>query len=328
MVVTAAGIDTWSPSWYADPEGAAARWLRERAVLPAKLGFYLPEKILGHRVGWFPAGGLVYAEGHPLMVDGVAELCPPAELVARALDLQDAILKTGLPLPTRERPFESLGPTSEGFAGLRRVDATVNLKLDSAQGRALLAGIAACARDAPGVAEAIWGPSRAVETVYFRGRSGKSVLGRWYDKAVEATLGPRGTLIRGEDQRRWPKGCRRDPEELTVDYVRSQFQRRFYTLYKASKGVTVAGAAVCAVKLAEAAEAGEIGRQQARLLAGDVFYEAHGLSVARPSTLRRSRAARRELGIVLADGVLDEVEVDVSGILEEALDTDAWCRRG
>ncbi len=327
MVVTAAGIDTWSLCWYADPDGPAARWLQERACVPGKIGFYLPEKVLEYRVGWF-RGGLVWAEGHPLMVDGVAALCPPGELVACALDLQDAILATGLPLPTRERPFESLGPTSEGFAGLRRADAAVDIALDSAQGRALLAGIAACARDAPGVAEVIWGPSRAAETVYFRGRTGKKVLGRWYDKAVEATLGPRGTLIRGEDQRRWPKGCRRDPEELTVDYVRSQFQRRFYTLYKASKGVTVAGAAVCAAKLAEAAAAGEISSHKARVLAGDVLLEAHGLSVGPASTLRRSRAARRELGLVLADGVLEEIEVDVSGILEEALDTDAWGRRG
>ena len=100
----------------------------------------------------------------------------------------------------------SLGPTSEGFAGLRRLDATVNLSMPTGPaGLAFLAGVMACAKDAPGVAQGVWSPSRALETVYFRGHAGKSVLGRWYDKGVEGNLAPRGELVRGEDQRRWAK---------------------------------------------------------------------------------------------------------------------------
>lgn len=44
----------------------------------------------------------------------------------------------------------------------------------------------------------------SVETVYLRGHSGVKILGRWYDKGLEAGSAPRGLLIRAEDQRRYP----------------------------------------------------------------------------------------------------------------------------
>lgn len=325
--VTEAGVDTWSPCWYVAPDGPAARWLGEQATVPSKRGAWLvAEPVGGHRLGWFPAG-LVFAEGHP---DPAGGLCPANELVPRALELQEAIQAAGLPLSGRERGFTSLGAASEGLSGLRRADFTVNVEMAGPAGLATLAAIAGLMRDAPGVKNVIYGAQRRVETVYLRGHSGRAVLGRWYDKATESLVGPPGSLVRGEDQRRWPKGYRRDVEELTPTEVKRSFQRRFYPLWKASKGVTVAGLAVVVEKLVEAVDAGEIGRQQGRLLIGDTCLEAygHGGELVSPSTRRLSRQLRRELGLVLADGVLQEVEVDVAEVLEAALDTDLWERRG
>ena len=241
------------------------------------------------------------------------------------------MLQAGLPVPTRDRKFDNLGPSSEGFAGLRRADSTVNVAMPgTAEGLVVLSGIAACVRAAPGKPEVRFGPGGVVETVYLRGWSGKNVLGRWYDKATEAVLGERATVIRGEDQRRWPKGSRRDPEELTAEQLRRAFQQRFYPLWQATKGVTVGGPMLVVEKVIDLVEAGEIKPQQARLLVADTILESFGAanSLIRPSTLRRSRRLRRDHGLHLADGVLEEVEVDVHAVLEAALETDAWERRG
>jgi len=325
--VTEAGVDTWSPSYYVDPDGACARWFHERATMPSARGsMLLPEKIAGHRVGIFPALGLVFAEGHP---DPAGGLCPGGELVGRALDLQESLLAAGIPLPLRERPFDTLGPTSEGLGGLRRADFTVNLEMPSeAHGLAFLGGVAAVARQSPGKAEVFF--DRQIETVYFRGYAGRKVLGRWYDKGAESLVASRGHLIRGEDQRRWAKGDRRDPSELTGDMLRRSFQRRFYPLYKASKGVTVGGPYVVVKRIQEAVDAGELGRKQARALIGDTFIEAIGAesSFLEGRTLRRSRQLRRELGAVLADGVIENVAVDVAAVLEQAMESELWDRRG
>lgn len=327
MIVTEAGVDTWSPSWYVNPDGPAASWFREHATIPGPTGSHLlPEKIDGHRVGWFPSG-LVFAEGHP---DPNA-LAAPAGLPARTLRLQDAIVRAGVPLNTRQRPFRHLGADSEGWAGVRRVDATVNLATpSSAEGLAVLAGIAACVRDAPGHAEVRFGTDRAVETVYLRGPGGKRALGRWYDKGLESRQAPRGQMIRAEDQRRWGKLERPDATDLTPEALRLGFHRRFYPLWKATRGVTVGGPFVLAEKVMAAVQAGRIGQREAESLCGHMLLSQvsgrRGASSRR--TMYRREARARELGIVLGDGVLQEVEVDVAAVLEAALETDAWNRRG
>ena len=92
----------------------------------------------------------------------------------------------------------------------------------------------------------------------------------------------------------------------------------------------MAGPMVLVHRLREAVDAGEVGQQQARLAFADTMLEACGAAedFARPSTLRRSRAIRRRLGLVLAEGVIEEVELDVHAVLEAALETDKWERRG
>jgi hypothetical protein len=150
------------------------------------------------------------------------------------------------------------------------------------------------------------------------------VLGRFYDKGYESGAAARGTLLRLEDQRRWPRASRRDVTELTGDYVRGQFQRRFYPLWKASKGVTVGGVLVLAQKLLELQEAGDVTPRQAERLAGFLVLEqAQASRVSRATTFRR-QAEVGELGLVLADGVLEEVEVDLHAVMEEALDGAVW----
>jgi hypothetical protein len=330
VAVTAAGVDTWSPCWYVDTDGRGASWLREFATVHGPRGSQLlPEPIAEHRVGWFPSG-LLFAEGHP---GGDGSLCPASELLVRALDLQEALQAADVPVNGRQRSFASLGSMSEGWAGVRRVDATVNVDaVCRGDGLAVLAGVAACVRDAPGHAEVRYGVDHAVETVYLRGYAGKRVLGRCYDKGLESNLADRGRLLRFESQQRWGKLNRRDVDELDAAALRSAFHRRFYPLYQATKGVTVGGPTVVASKLLEAVAAGEITAQSAESLCGHLMFRAvggrRGAGISRRTMYRREQRAR-ELGVVLGDGVLEEVvEVDVGAVLEQCLDTELWDRRG
>ncbi|HEV2821381.1 MAG TPA: hypothetical protein VGW11_12840, partial [Solirubrobacteraceae bacterium] len=276
------------------------------------------------------ASGMLYAEGHP-SPDG---LCAPGKLAASQDALVAALLAADVPLPNGRSADVWLGPgdavRESGFAGVRRLDSTLDLKVSSsAEGLAIMAGVAAVARDAPRGMADVWfaADGSGVETVYFRGPAGKKVLGRWYDKGREAATAPRGTLLRPEDQRRYVKGTRRDVTELSASYVRGKFHQRFYPLYQASKGVTVAGPIVLAEKLAQAVEDGELTATQAEKVAGHLLLQAvadrssNGVS---SRTRRRRRAVARELGLVLADGVLQEVEVDLHDVLDQCMDAGAW----
>lgn len=302
--------------------------------------------MLGYRVGWFPSG-LLFAEGRPgadehLLGPGAeALLCPAPELPGRLEALLRAFDEAELPAPrARARPLAKMPDATQsdylamgpGFAGFRRCDATVNVAMPGrAQGLAVLAGIAAAVRDAPGKADIFYGPDRAVETVALLGHAGKRMLGRWYDKGLEAGRAWRGELIRGEDQRRWSKGDRRGLDELTAAGLREGFRRRFYPLYKAMKGVTVAGPLVLAEKISALADVGELSPREAESLMGHVCLMAvrgrRGAGLSR-RTMYNRESRIREYGLQLADGVLEEVEVDVGEVLELALETDAWERRG
>lgn len=325
--VAAAGIDTWSPCWYVDRDSLAGAWLDGIATVPTARGRLLPRPVLGHRIGWDRASGLLFADGHP-SADG---LCSAGDLPAAFDGLVAAMLESGVPIPNGMTADVWLGAgdggcREDGFAGLRRVDATLDLAVDSAaEGLGILAGVAAVTRDAPSSkAEVIWSDDgRCVETVYLRGRGGKKVLGRWYDKGVESkTAGP-GRLVRPEDQRRYVKGTRRSVEEYTAPYTRAKFHQRFLPLWQASKGVTVAGPIILAKKLAERVEAGDITPAQADDLAGFLVMEA--VQVQRSGrTRRRRRAQVRELGLVLADGVLQEVEIDLHDVLDQVMDGGTW----
>jgi hypothetical protein len=249
-----------------------------------------------------------------------------------------------------------------GFAGVRRLDSTADLRFDSsAEGLAFMAGVAALGL--PRGKQAIWRAGdgtfepkhqdaqreawrhgngeldeapmygraavpRAIETVAFYGHSGKKMLARVYDKGVEAGLAPRGRLLRPENQDRFVKDTRRDVAELTTGYVKERFAKRFRPLWQASKGVTVAGAPVLIEKVYDLVDQGVITPAAAEALSGFAMAQSSGRWVGSRATYYRRRRQLREHGIVLPDLGLDEVEVNLHDILAEVFETDAWERRG
>jgi hypothetical protein len=340
-VIAIAGVDTWSPCWYVDRQSSAAEMLDALASTPATRGRLLPDPVGGHRIGWNKAAGMLYAEGHP-EADGLA---PPDDLVERLRELEEQLLEYGVPLPPGTVHSGSvLAQTDDldGFGGVRRCDATVDLRVGSrAQGLAILAGAAAIATTTPRAQGQVFyakDGTGSVETVYLRGSSGVKVLGRWYDKGLESWgPGRRGERIRIEDQRRYPKGHRRDVAELSSAYVRAKLQDRFLPMYRASKGVKVAGQVVLIDKLCELAESGQLRPAQAERLAGYLAVRRRGFSGRDWSQREREAYERlerdrkrslRELGLVEASGAIEEVEVDLHEVLELALDGAAWGARG
>jgi hypothetical protein len=320
VTVEQAGIDTWSLSWRVREDSPAARAMRELASVRVARGFAMPEQIEGHKVGWFPSARLLFAEGHP----GGDRLGNPAELAAVMRQVEEGIMDYGIPLPPGDAAFDRSG--SIGFAGVRRLDVTADLRFGSgAEGLAALAGVAAM--QMPRMKSATWrGPRGHLETVAFYGYTGKKMLGRWYDKGIEAASAPRGTLIRPEDQRRWGAGSRRTVEELTTGYVREKWVQRFRPLWQATKGITVGGHSIIAEKLAELVAEERITPRQAESLLGYATFEANGHSIGKRSTKYNRRAALRRAGLVMADDALTEVEVDLSAVLDAALEADCWGR--
>ena len=351
LTVERAGVDTWSPCWYV-PDGLARREI-ERRFREESNGGILREAVAGHRVGWVGStGGLLWAEGHPAELVGETGLFAPGRLSEALRVISEALWEHGVPIPdgpTRwrgttgsELPGITEGYQTCGFAGVRRCDATVDLRFQNrADGLAVLAGVAALFTEMRGQADIRYAKgARGIETAYLMGYGGVRRLGRWYDKGVETGEAPRGTWIRAEDQRRWGKESRRDVAELSGPYVRAQWQRRFLPLWRASQGVTVSSPVGLADKLYEAAADGRITSRQCESLCGYLLLSSRregsrivvdgrkldrdrGLSEA---TVYRRRADLREVGLVLAEGltVLEDVEVDLHEVIERALDEAPW----
>ena len=302
--VVQAGIDTWSPAWYAG-DSMLARVMASRAEGQGRVRL-LREPVSGYRVGWFPETCLVFAEGHPV-VDGLG--CPD-DLPAALDALEEQLQASDVPV----------GPTCR--AGVRRLDAAVDLRTDSAsEGLGILAGVAALT--VPGGKLVAYRSGRAIESVLLKSASGKTTA-RVYDKGVESGRAQRGRLIRPEDQRRYVKATRRDAHKLTVGSVRQRYRDRFVPLYHSAKGVKVAGALVLAERLGEAVDAGMIEPSRARSLAGYLVLEAAGVPQGSRSTRYTLERECRELRLILGAGALQEVEVDLGASLE----ADAWARRG
>lgn len=336
-MVAQAGVDTWSICWYLGEGSAPAKAMEQLATEPAPRSRLLADKVAGHRVGWFPGTRLMFAEGHP-EADGLAR----ADSLVGAADRVAAELRDRGILPPHRKyaPHAKVGPDGRqvgfralggtGFGGIRRLDSTVDLSFDDpGEGLAALAGVAALPlpRMKTQVMREVGG--RRVETVYFRGSSGKRVLGRWYDKGVEAGTARRGMHVRPEDQRRFPKPARLSVEAVaSSSYVRDAFVRRFEPLWRAAKGVKVGGVMELAQRLAELQDEGLISPAEAKRIAGHLVLDAADACRQSRSTVYADRRAARDRGLVLADGVLDHVEVDLGEVLEQALDAECWGAQG
>lgn len=329
--VVQAGVDTWSPCWYL--HGCSEARAALDAVVDRRRGGLLSQVVDGHRVGWMSDLALLWAEGKAA---GEAVL-PPTDLELRYWALVRALQESGVPLPggLARREFAHPGmpglDEQAGAGGLRRLDLTVDVSFaDPVEGRAFLAGVAALGRVLPGRQAEVrcaTDGSGAIETVYVRGRAGKKVLARCYDKGVQSGLAGRGELVRLEDQRRWPRELRRSVEELQPTYLRGLWHRRWLHLWRASNGVIVAGPAVLADRLADLVVAGEVTQAEAERLAGFLLLQSRGVAHSRATVYRR-RQRLRELGVLLGDGVLEEVEVDVHQVMERALDSPVWGSQG
>jgi hypothetical protein len=323
-VTVTAGVDTWSPCWRLHEDSDAAAAIDQLATRPTRRGRLVEEPIDGHRIMWFPSAGLLAAEGHPA---GEGNLATPNVLPEALQRLTGALeASMGAQLPTARR----FAFSEHGHAGIRRLDTAVNLAWDgeSREGLALLAGLAALVP--PGKLQSVirrQPGGRAYETVAWHGRRG--LVARAYDKGVEGNLAARGQLVRLEDQRRWPNNARREVEELTGDYVRETWRRRFMPLWQATKGLKIVTTQKLAQELRAAVDEGRCSQGEAVGVAAQLLMESAGVRPLGHRQTRWRRATKaRELGLVLADGVLQEQEFDVAEIMGAALDTDAWERVG
>lgn len=323
VVAEAAGVDTWKLLWHVDPEGFAADHMSSLATVKSKRGYLLPDEIAGHRVGFYPVPGVIYAEGHP---SGEDTLCSPPNLQTAFSRVERELLERDVPLPGGVTMTDYYGEWFPGFGGVGRLDSTLNLRTESSgEGAAIMAGVAALLGQTG--KQELWRQRGRLETVTMHGWGGNRVIGRWYDKGVEASIAPVGRLLRPEDQRRWPREMRRDVGELTPEYVRGKFHDRFVPLWKASKGVTVGGPLIIAGKLKQLVDDGAISANAADRMAGFLLMEE--LGVRRSSRTRRyKRAEVQSHGLVLADGVLEEVEISLEQVMEACLDADGWGAAG
>lgn len=337
-MIEAAGVDTWSVAWYLGEGSSAHRAIDALATEQGPRSRLIPEAVADHRVGWFPGSRLLFAEGHP----APGALAKSHELPGAFQRLSEALNDRGV-LPPAHRRVPRVQPVYDGkvrmavpdvggtgFAGVRRLDSTVDLRFDDPlEGLCALAGVAALPiprcktkviREAGG---------RRVETVYFHGYGGKRVLGRWYDKGIESGDAARGAHVRPEDQRRYSAEVRPPLEALAeTTYIRDQFVKRFETLWSAAKGVKVGGVLELAKRLDELVGQGAISQTAAKRIAGHLVLDAAGCQHQSRSTRLRDRADARRHGLVLADGLFDEVEVDLGEVLERAMDSEAWGAQG
>jgi hypothetical protein len=318
-----AGVDTWKLCWrlhHATDAGVAAE---EQAVIPTRRGRRFLEPVDGYQVIWFPNPGLLAAEGHPA---GKGQLGSPGSLpeaqarLTRALEAQ-----LGADLPA----LQTFKFSEDGIAGVSRLDITVDFAWDGdrREGLALLAGLAAVKPPGQLARRSRFQPGGGpLETVDWLGASG--IKARAYDKSVESLLAPRGQLIRLEDQRRWASGGRRDVEELTAAYVQRTWQQRFMPLWRATKGLKIVSRTKLARELKAAVNEDRCTPGQAIDVAGHLVMEAAGVHVGSRNTRWRHASKARELGLVLADGVLEEEEYDVGEMMEAAFDPAVWMGPG
>lgn len=294
--VTEFGIDTWRVARYLDSE-------RDLRVARSFFGGVVG-KVGEHSAGVIAGPRLMWLEGHP-SCEGLAA---PADLADHEQQLLQAVSDLGLPVGRD--------------AGLRRLDSTVTLQYEQpGQGLAFLRGMAAV--DMPRLKTAVYkGTDAKPQTVYFLGPGrSRRKLARVYDKGVESGRGRPGEFVRLETQTRISK----DAAEVVTpavmarhhQLVGSYFKDRFTPVALSVDGVHVATASVLADRVAELVSEERLSPGAGARLLG--FLVAGDRLDVPASTARRWRAELRKLGLILADPMSDELDIDLGEALEVAL---------
>lgn len=320
-----AGVDTWSICWYLRPESRAAIAAERLATISSTRFRMFEDQVDGHKVLYEPGSRLLAVEGHP---GGEALLAPVGELPAAVERLATGLKDLGVSVPPyRYRTLESprgvrRGTGNSGFAGIRRLDLTVDIERRSAVGVPILNCVAAV--EPPRLLRSdVYRAKRgrAIETVAWKG--GRGLLARVYDKGIEQGRGQhrRGELIRFEDQRRFDKATRPSVEDVVDGYGEMLFRNRFEVLRHATKGVMVTTLDGLVERVEELVETGELGPAEAKKLLGALVFDSKGVELGSRTTRWRQRDQLRRCGLLLADGVLEPgEEIDLSDELDEVME--------
>lgn len=304
--VAAAGVDTWSPCWYAEPGTPPARAMRALASRASGRAWLLPEPVAGHRAGWFPDAGLLFAEGRP----GGEELTPAAALPATLGSLAAALAELGIPVAAAR------------CAGLRRLDVAADVWTDSPlEGLALLECIAAASIGAGKLAA--FRAQRCAESVLVKTRAGRTTA-RVYDKGAQTGAAPRGRWLRLEAQWRFPRGARPAPERLDGGELRRRFARRFEPLWQAAGGLRLAAPLALAERLGAAVAAGQLAPSRARSLAGYLLLGAAAVPQGARRTTYELERECRELGLAVSLDAERERRIDAAEILDRCMAPGVW----
>lgn len=253
----------------------------------------------GWRFGSIEALGLTWAEGRPC-----------ADRLARP----DDVLRAG----GAARAFvdETLGVRRD--RGVARVDITTTRTFSTeSEARAFLAGMAAL--DLPRCETIRRG--RPVHSVAWAHPAGRRILARCYDKGLERSGDP-FRHVRLEDQRRFRSGGRPTLEAVAdPKFQRERFERRFGPMASAAEGIRAASFPFIAQSIADEFRFGLRPRAESERLAASLVLLGGGASDAySKATAWRRRREMRRAGYVLIDDERDATEVDLSSVLEGALE--------
>jgi|GEM_PF-6316760 len=222
------------------------------------------------RVGVYP-DGLAYVEGRA------------AALVEGSRDCHDLLTVGDLPLAeqaARAQMLEVVGTSGGEHAALGRVDLAAELRFSRGdEGQAFLHALRAL--DVPhGKVGMDGGKAGAIETVYVRGITGRSVHMRAYDKGLEAGTDGPGRRIRVERQIRPRKSREQTVAMFQASNTRAAFLGRL-AAFQDVPSVCVADAAGAIDRLAELHDQGAISGSQLHRLTGYVVHRGRGLSRTR-----------------------------------------------
>lgn len=323
MPATNAGVDTWSICWYLRDQSSAHRAIEALATQRVSRGKRMEEQVVDHTIGWFPASRMLYAEGHPRS-DGLAQF---AELVPAKEAIEAGLRDRGvLPPAYRMRPLIDFNGMAlsvsgkSGFAGCRRLDVTVDIERPKSVGSAILVGAASVDPGPAFKGQVHRGIGRRIETITWSGS--RSKVARIYDKGIEAGTHSAGERVRLEDQRRFVKEFRPNVEMLADGaFGRSCFERRFDPLRRATKGIMVTSEHGVVTKLESLVADGEMTPAQGAKLAGLVLLQRHGVEFGSRTTRWRNQKAVRELGLLIGDDSMEEVEIDLGAEVDIAIES-------